>query len=128
MAARQRDDLLGVDLEEAGGGDRADREGALGAFEAQAGPRAAGHQDHADLAGRQGIRADPRGAAHRHPLAVGLRQPERLDRPHAIGGRRAGALAVHQLADQPIELLEVDRGHVRRQSLTPGVVQLLPPA
>ena len=85
---RQRDDLLGVDLEQAGRGDRPDRERPLRPVEAQAGARAAGHQDDADLARGHRVGADPRGPSQRHPLAVGLRQagPPRSARPGRAGG------------------------------------------
>ena len=85
VPAAQRDDLLGVDLEQAGGRDRADRVGPLGPVEAQPGARPARHHDHADLARRQGVGADPGGAAPRDPLAIGLGQPVDLDRPDPLG-------------------------------------------
>ena len=93
----QGDDLLGVDLEQAGRRDRADREGPLGSVEAQPGARAAGDQDHADLARRQRVGADLGGVPPRHPLAVGLRQPRSprsagpARRPRPRPARRAPA-------------------------------------
>src|SRR5579864_801099 len=50
VSASQRDDLLGVDLEEAGARDRADGERALGSVESEPGARPARDQDDRDLA------------------------------------------------------------------------------
>ena len=80
VAAAQGDDLLGVDLEQARRRNRADREGPFGSLEAQPRARAAGDQDDADLARGQRIGPDSAGAPPDHPLAVGLRQPDDLDR------------------------------------------------
>ncbi len=82
--AVQGDDLLGMDLKQAGRRDRADRKSAFRALEAQPGARAAGDQDDADLAGGQRIGPHPPARRRDHALAVGLRQPDHLDRLHPL--------------------------------------------
>ena len=127
MPAPQRDDLLGVDLEQAGRGDRADRKGPLGTLEAQPGARTAGDQDHADLAGGQRLGPDLGGPAPGHALAVGLRQPDHLDRLDPVGLDRRRGIAVHQLVDQAVELLEIDRRDLGLAAGPAGLGQVAPP-
>ena len=114
-AAAQRDDLLGVDLEQARRGDRPDGKGPLGPFESQASARTAGDEDDADLAGGEGVGPDPAGPAPGHALAVGLRQADDVDRPNPLGRRGRCRVSEHQLGDQPVEPVEIDRGDLGRQ-------------
>ncbi len=128
MAPGQRQDFFGVDLEERRRGDRADREGALGPLEPEPGARAAGDQDHADLARGDGVGTDAHRPADRHALAVGLGQADDFNRANPIIRRCGRAVAPHQLFDKPIELVEVDRRDLRRQPRSLVDVQLAPPA
>jgi hypothetical protein len=79
-------DLLGVDLEEAGGGDRPDRVRPLGAVEAEAGAETPRDDHDRDLAGRQGRRADRRGVPSSDAFAV-----RRGRRKTSTGRTRSGA-------------------------------------
>ena len=88
VAAGEGDDLLGVDLEQAGGRDRADRVGPLRAVEPEPGARAARDDHHGDLAGGQGRLADRGDVAAGDPLAVGPGEAVDLDRRDPVGRRR----------------------------------------
>ncbi len=127
VAASQGDNLLGMDLEQAGRGDRADGKGSLGALEAQPRARSAGDHDQSHLAGRQHPGADLGGPAVSHALAVGLRLADHVDRldPGRLDGRCGFAL--NQLADQTVQLIEIDRGDLGLEPRTLGIVQLVPP-
>src|SRR5262249_50256550 len=72
-------------------------------------------------------RPHTRGASHHHPLPVGLRQPDRLDRLDRLGRRRPAPLAMDQVGHQALELIEVDRRHLRRQPRAPVGAQIAPP-
>ena len=88
VAPAERDDLLGVDLEQARRGDRPDRERSLRPFEAQPRARAAGHEDDADLARGQRVGPDPAGAGASAPAR---RRSGAAGRPRSAGpARRAG--------------------------------------
>ena len=115
VAPAHGDDLLGVNLEQAGLRDRADGEGSLGAVEAQPRTRAAGDEDHANLARGQRAGADLGGPPPGHTLAVGLGQPHHLDRPHVVQVHVGGRLAAHQLADQPVQLGKVQAFQLAKQ-------------
>ena len=114
MPPPQAQELLGVDLKQAGARDRADRVGPLGAVEAESGPLPAGDHHRGDLAGGQGLlaafgRPSPRGA-----LGVGLRNPIDLHRPDLVWreghiSRNLVVMLQHEAADQVVEPIEVQR-------------------
>ena len=108
VAPAQGHDLLGVDLEEAGRRDGADRVRPLGAVEPEPGPGAPGDQHHAHLARRQGRRAALGDVTPRHPLAVSLRQAVNLDRLDPLGVGDGRLFLAHEVRDQRVELVEVD--------------------
>ena len=106
---------------------RPDGEGPLRAFESEARARTAGHENDAHLARGHRVGPDPGGSTLGHALAVGLRQPDPLHRKDVIGRRCRQTVSTHQVADQPVELTEVDRGHLRGQTPSLIIGQLGPP-
>ena len=109
MPPAQRHDLLGVDLEQARGGDRADRVRPLRPVEAEPRARAAGDaQRRATSPAASASRADPARAGE--PLAVGLGEPDdrvlarRCRGRPAPPPRRGRARSIRR-----VELVEVER-------------------
>ena len=127
MAPSQRDDLLGMDLKEARRRDRPDRECSLRSLKAEPRSRSAGDQDDPDFAGCQCVGAQAAGAATDHPLAVGLRQSNDVDRLHAVFRRDGRAVALDQLANQALQLVEIDRGELGGQACLLVAAQFPPP-
>src|SRR5262249_12195280 len=78
-------DLFGVNLEQAGRRHRPDRRGPLGTLEAGTGTRPTGHDHDRDLARRQRRGADLGKTPPGDPIAVGLGEPENVDRAGVLG-------------------------------------------
>ena len=81
----------------------------------------------ADLAGRQRVGPDLHGTATSHALAVGLRQPDHLDRLDAVGLDRRRGFSSNQIGDQAAQLIKIDRRDLCLKSDPLGIGQVAPP-
>jgi len=122
-----RHDLLGMNLEEAGGGDRPDRVGPLGTVEAEARAEPPRDDHDGDLAGRQGRRADRRGVPPRDAFAIRPGEAGHVYRPHPFRRGHVGTLGADQGRDQRVEPLEVDPLDLGDQSGPLVPIELVPP-
>ncbi len=129
MALSQRDDLLGVDLEQARRGDRPDREYVPWARRSPAGCPSRRPPERRRPRRRPGRSAPiprTRRRTTRSPSVWGKRTTSIGS--NSVGRRRDRAIAEHQVGDQPIELVEIDRGDLTPPACARDlIVQLVPP-
>ena len=128
VSPAERDDLLGVELEQARGRDGADRVRPLRAVKPEPRPRAPRHEHHPDLARRQHRGPQFGRVPPLDPFGVGPRQAVHVDRPDVVGLGDVRNVLPHQLGDQPVKLVEVNALNLGDKP-GPGLVgQVVPPA